>query len=216
MNDREGSLSEKGWMKLRFQFSEKELAHLERLNPFDGRGRRLSNMDALNQSLPHGFLNTLAATGFSPTALRAVGFNKSPELNWSLPWHQDRVIAMADRIDDPSLTNWTQKDGTWHCEPSVDILKNMAFAYIAFDAVTPRSGGLELSEGTHNLGKVRQTNTEKVVDLHPNVAPTLARGECLLIFALTLHRSSRNETLSPRRALRIDIKKQNDGLRDDH
>ena len=119
---------ENGWTALPYQFDAKALTALSTLNPHAGRGRRLINMSKLADLLPRGFKQVLSEFDYSPTPLRAVGFNKSAEANWSLPWHQDRLIAMAEKITDPALKNWSRKSGVWHCEPSASVLEQIAFA----------------------------------------------------------------------------------------
>lgn len=202
-----GEFGQKGWMKLPCRISEPALEKLGTLNPFEGSGRRLSDMTALAKALPLELINTLSDLGFDPTPLRSVGFHKSLENNWSLPWHQDRVMAVTERLEDPKLKNWTLKSGVWHCEPTPETLKKLAFVHIAFDDVTAESGGLELVEGTHRLGAVKQDNMSAVVARHSVKRPILRRGEALLLSALTLHRSGKNQTGFSRRSLRIDVQR---------
>lgn len=143
--------------------------------------------------------------GFNPTPVRAVVFEKSHSQNWALPWHQDRVIIMSDRTDDAAYSNWSKKDGVWHCEPPISKLQNMAFAYIALDSVAAGAGGLELAEGTHRHGRVAAFDIDDCIANATIATPSLKAGDALLIHALTLHRSvSLNNSLR-RRALRLDF-----------
>jgi ectoine hydroxylase-related dioxygenase (phytanoyl-CoA dioxygenase family) len=144
--------------------------------------------------------------GFDPTPIRAVFFEKSSSLNWSLPWHQDRVVIMSDRTDDPTYSNWSKKEGFWHCEPPISTLKEMAFAYIALDSIASGSGGLELAEGTHNHGRITAPDINNCI-ANTNIAtPTLKTGDVLFVQALTLHRSVSLKGAQRRRALRLDFR----------
>ena len=43
--------------------------------------------------------------------VRVIAFNKSKANNWTLPWHQDRVVALRERVEMPGFGNWTNKAG---------------------------------------------------------------------------------------------------------
>jgi hypothetical protein len=197
--------TQRGWTRLPFEFDKVSLTALSALSPHLGRGQRLSDMSQLSEILPHDFKIALVTLGFNPTPLRAVGFTKTPETNWSLPWHQDRVVVMSERTDDPTLSNWTQKSGVWHCEPPVSVLRKMAFAYIAFDHIDGGAGGLVVAEGSHAFGKIDQPNILECVDKSEVRCPNMKRGEALLVSALTLHRSSSLSRGLIRRTLRVDF-----------
>lgn len=205
-----GDLGLKGWTRLPVKFKARELEQLSKLGPHIGRGQRLTHMQALANALPEGFRDCVASLGFQTRPNRAIGFVKSKETNWSLPWHQDRVIAMPEKIDDPQYSNWTCKSGIWHCEPSAKLLRHMAFAYIAFDSVGAGQGGLEIAEGTHRFGKIDAKNIASHIHGSNIARPNLERGEVLLISALTLHRSAVLSEHKERRALRLDFDRSKD------
>lgn len=201
-----GDLNTDGWMRLPFRFNPTELARLSNLGPHIGRGARLTNMADVTDALPIKFKTLLNKHGFHPTPNRAIGFVKSNDSNWSLPWHQDRVVAMGKKIESPKYSNWNRKSGVWHCEPTVDVLKDMAFAYIAFDENTDEAGGLELAVGTHRHGKILQSDIAAQIASSELITPAMAAGEVLLVSALTLHRSTLWSGKSQRRALRLDFR----------
>jgi len=200
-----GELEAQGWMRLPFRFNASELKNLSKLNPHKGRGQRLSDMQAVSNALPIEFENCIRELGFTPIPNRAVGFAKSQKSNWSLPWHQDRVIAMTRRNDDPAYKNWTRKSGIWHCEPDKEKLKKMAFAYIAFDDITSGMGGLEIAEGSHCHGKIDKSSIASHISKSSLVMPDMSSGDALLISCLALHRSAILSGSELRRTLRIDF-----------
>lgn len=205
MKSVDGELEQIGWTRLSFQFSKSDLDALSALNPHTGRGQRLTDMRAVREVLPNGFQNELIELDFAPNPIRTVGFVKSQQENWSLPWHQDRVIAMPEKVDDPAYSHWSRKSEILHCEPPVEVLRKVAFAYIAFDPVVSNSGGIEIAEGTHRIGKIQSSEIERRVKSAEIRCPTLNSGEALLIKALTLHRSGRFESEGQRRTLRLDF-----------
>lgn len=196
---------QKGWTYLPYKFPTSELSPLSALGLHVGRGQRLTDMSALTSALPADFSDVLAEFGFLPVPLRAVGFNKSKEVNWSLPWHQDRVVAMPLRTDNSDFKNWSRKSGIWHCEPPAEILAQIAFAYIAFDDVVGGSGGLEIAEDTHRYGAIPEAEINARIETSMTACPDMVTGQVLLVSALTLHRSAPMKINANRRALRIDF-----------
>ena len=73
------------------------------LGPHSSLGRRLAGL--------------LPASPSGAIPVRLVGFDKTAQANWGVPWHQDRVITVAERHDLPGYTNWSRKSDQWHCEP---------------------------------------------------------------------------------------------------
>jgi ectoine hydroxylase-related dioxygenase (phytanoyl-CoA dioxygenase family) len=137
-------------------------------------------------------------------AVRLVAFNKSEAANWSLPWHQDRVIAVRECAEAPGFTNWTRKAGVWHVEPPVEILESMIFVRIHLDPATEDNGCLELACGSHLRGRVADADANGVAEACPGELCRAARGDVLFAKALTLHRSRASRDVIDRRALRID------------
>jgi len=62
---------------------------------------------------PGSTIASVAAGVLGPNArpVRAILFDKSPGTNWSLAWHQDRTIAVRQRIDTPDFGPWSTKRG---------------------------------------------------------------------------------------------------------
>src|SRR5262245_51026818 len=62
-----------------------------------------SRSDALREMLRPHFSQP-------PRLVRALLFNKSPDANWYVTWHQDLTIAVRKRIDVPGFGPWSVKD----------------------------------------------------------------------------------------------------------
>jgi ectoine hydroxylase-related dioxygenase (phytanoyl-CoA dioxygenase family) len=136
--------------------------------------------------------------------VRVVAFNKTETNNWTLPWHQDRVVALRDRIETPDFTNWTNKAGIWHAEPPIELLQRMMFARIHLDPANIENGCLQLALGTHTRGKIAASNADAVANAAPIENCVAQRGDVLFAKALILHRSPPSRTSAGRRAIRID------------
>jgi ectoine hydroxylase-related dioxygenase (phytanoyl-CoA dioxygenase family) len=159
----------------------------------------LRSMDSLEA------LDTLASQllpGARP--VRVIAFNKTEANNWTLPWHQDRVVALRERVETPGFTNWTNKAGIWHAEPPIALLERMVFARIHLDPADEQNGCLQLALGTHALGKITAADAEATANGTPIENCIAQRGDVLFAKALILHRSSPSRTHACRRAIRID------------
>ena len=136
--------------------------------------------------------------------VRFVVFNKSDSSNWLVPWHQDRVIAVAEKLDAEGYTNWSNKSGVWHCEAPIDLLSSMVFLRIHLDDTDEENGCLELAHGTHKFGFIAADEADAIADRSTVETCKARRGDILIVKALTLHRSKPSRNDKPRRTLRVD------------
>lgn len=146
------------------------------------------------------------ATELMPGArpVRVVAFDKTEANNWTLPWHQDRVVALRPRVETPGFTNWTNKAGIWHAEPPIELLERMIFARIHLDPADTENGCLQLALGTHARGKIAAADADGIASSALLENCVARRGDVLLAKALILHRSSPSRVSTGRRAIRID------------
>lgn len=135
---------------------------------------------------------------------RIVAFNKTSGNNWSVPWHQDRVIAVADRHEMTDFTNWSQKGTAWHCAPPEALLDQMFFVRAHLDDNAPEDGPMRIALGSHKLGIVPAAEARASADLFVQEDCPARRGDVLVLKMLTLHASSPSSTTNPRRVFRID------------
>jgi Phytanoyl-CoA dioxygenase (PhyH) len=170
-------------------------------------GARLGWRDGLLGLLGYTSRLTTLARTLLPRAIpvRIVIFNKSPDLNWQVPWHQDRVISVREKHDVASYDRWTKKAGIWHVEPPLDLLRGMIFARVHLDDTDTANGCLELALGTHARGRVDAQDAAAVAGASPCEVCEARRGDVLFVKALTLHRSKSSQQQSDRRTLRIDF-----------
>jgi ectoine hydroxylase-related dioxygenase (phytanoyl-CoA dioxygenase family) len=149
---------------------------------------------------------TALAQQLLPSArpVRVVALNKTEANNWTLPWHQDRAVALRERIETPGFTNWSNKAGIWHAEPPIELLERMLFARVHLDPADTENGCLQLALGTHVHGKVAAADAEALASAAQVENCIAQRGDVLFARALILHRSSPSRTSASRRAIRID------------
>lgn len=146
----------------------------------------------------------VAKLGVDGVPVRLVAFNKSDDANWGVPWHQDRVVAVATKVECAGYSNWVAKDGFWHCEPPIDLLAHMLVVRIHIDPCDEQNGAMEIAQGSHKLGFVPASTAGSAVKSLPTEVCEADAGDVLIMKALTLHRSRKALNASSRRALRVD------------
>jgi hypothetical protein len=65
--------------------------------------------------------------------VKATLFDKTPDANWLVPWHQDLTISVKERVDIDGFGPWTVKAGVLSVQPPVSILERMLAIRIHLD-----------------------------------------------------------------------------------
>jgi len=139
--------------------------------------------------------------GFSP--VRCILFDKTPENNWPVAWHQDLTIAVQEKGTATGYTNWSTKAGVTHVQPPVELLESMITARIHLDGTPSENGALKVIPGSHLHGRLE---SHVIEDRAKRDAVTCAcdAGDLLLMKPLILHASDRSLTPEHRRVIHIE------------
>lgn len=165
--------------------------------------RRLALTDAFRGAI--AFADVLAHRILpGARAVRALYFDKSQASNWVIGWHQDRVIAVQERVLMDGFMNWTRKEGTWHVEPPVNFLARMVFLRVHLDDTDTTNGCMQIALGSHLSGKIDASQAGLIAQNSQIENCIASRGDVLAGHALILHRSGPSHVSTRRRALRID------------
>lgn len=197
-----------GRIWFRNAISEEDLACFDRAAAVSSKaGQRLDATVSLNAALSKESSLLRVIRRLAPEAMpvRIVAFNKSENANWGVPWHQDRVIAVAKKVEVAGYMNWTNKSGTWHCEPPQAVLEDMLFVRVHLDDTDRSNGAMEIAVGSHADGVVHSINAEKVANTYQIETCAAKRGDVLILKMLTLHSSKPAKVQSERRVLRLDF-----------
>ena len=196
-----------GRLWLRKALSRQELLHYENLSSLgDHPGERVAADDMLFQAISAaGFTQRLARLWPGVRPVRLLSFDKKAGSNWGVPWHQDRVIAVNQKIDLPGYDNWSCKSGVWHCEPPLDILNTMLFVRVHLDHNTRDNGAMEIALGSHHAGRCQAKTAAQQAARYKAEITEAEPGDVLILKMLTLHRSLPATGQSTRRVLRVDM-----------
>jgi hypothetical protein len=149
---------------------------------------------------------TLAAAvlgdGTRPTKLTV--YDKTPQANWKVPWHQDLTIAVAARIDVPGFGPWSVKDGVVHVQPPPEVLQQVVAIRLHLDDTSTSNGALHVLPGTHRLGRVTDRQISSLRRDTVEVICPVPAGGALLMSPLLLHASSASTIPGRRRVLHFE------------
>ena len=57
--------------------------------------------------------------------VRAIFFDKTPDKNWLVTWHQDKTVTLNKKIELEDWGPWSIKDEVHHVQPPVSVLDSM-------------------------------------------------------------------------------------------
>ena len=115
---------------------------------------------------------------------RLQAFDKSPQTNWFVPWHQDRAEDGAER--------------------AIAFLENTVALRIHLDACGEDNGPLEVIAGSHAKGRLEARTISGITAGAPAALCLAERGDIVAMRPLLLHRSQRAKMPAARRVIHIE------------
>jgi ectoine hydroxylase-related dioxygenase (phytanoyl-CoA dioxygenase family) len=144
--------------------------------------------------------------GKEAKVVRAIFFNKTPEANWKVPWHQDLTIAVREKRQIEGFTAWTRKAGIWHVQPPTSVLLKMLALRFHLDDADETNGALKLVAGSHK----RRLSSAQVQKLpKPFTFCRASKGDVLLMRPLAVHSSSAGTSPKNRRIVHLELSAEN-------
>lgn len=144
--------------------------------------------------------------GKSAKVVRAIYFDKTPDANWKVPWHQDLTIAVKEKVEAEGFTAWTRKAEIWHVQPPSRVLERMLTLRFHLDDADETNGALKVVKGSH---KRRLSSTEIQKMSKPVTVCEAAKGDVLLMRPLLVHSSSAGTNPRHRRVIHFEISADN-------
>lgn len=183
---------------------EAALSHL----PPDHAGLRLRGVEGLAPLLAStGPVGRCAASvlGGDCRAVRAILFDKTPGTNWALGWHQDRTIAVKQRVPVDGFATWSVKSGMLHVEPPFELLSGMVTLRAHIDPVPAGNAPLLVAPGSHRLGRIAEDDVRDIVRRCGTIACLAEAGDIWLYATPILHASEAAAAPAHRRVLQVDF-----------
>jgi ectoine hydroxylase-related dioxygenase (phytanoyl-CoA dioxygenase family) len=136
--------------------------------------------------------------------VRSIFFDKTPEANWLVPWHQDLTIAVQERRDVPSYGPWSVKDGVPHVQPPASFLESMLTIRLHLDDCDETNGALRVIPGSHRRGRLTSAEITEARAQQSEVLCSMRAGDALLMRPLLLHASSEARAATHRRVVHLE------------
>lgn len=140
-----------------------------------------------------------------PRIVRSLYFDKPVDANWRVPWHQDRVVALAEMGDAPGFQAWSTKDGIPHAQAPVALLERMVTIRIHIDDCDAANGALHVVPGSHRGGFLGPKEIMALRNEHGDYICKVPRGGAMLMKPLLPHASNPATTPRHRRVLHLEL-----------
>jgi ectoine hydroxylase-related dioxygenase (phytanoyl-CoA dioxygenase family) len=143
--------------------------------------------------------------GAQAMLVRGLMFDKSPESNWGIFWHQDLSIAVRQKEDVPDFGPWSIKAGIQHVQPPAGILQKMLTVRLHIDDCMESNGALRVLPGSHRSSRLNMFESE---NLQQNTDPAtccVKSGGAVMMRPLLLHSSHRATDAARRRVIHLEF-----------
>jgi ectoine hydroxylase-related dioxygenase (phytanoyl-CoA dioxygenase family) len=146
-------------------------------------------------------LKSLISSYLSP--VRSILFDKTPEENWPVTWHQDLTITVENKIEIEGYGAWSTKAGSVHVQPPESLLREMVTIRIHLDETPESNGALRVIPKSHTKGKIDSKEVLSHIG-ESEITCACAAGDILLMSPLILHCSKRSEFTTRRRIIHFE------------
>lgn len=170
--------------------------------------RNLLNLSPAARRFAEGEAVVRTAKSFlGPAArvVRAIYFDKTPETNWKVPWHQDLTIAVAEKRETLGFSAWTLKSGVVHVQPPIEILEKMIALRFHLDDADESNGALKVIPKTHLRGPLSDDEIKTTRRANQGSVCSVKKGDCLIMRPMLLHSSSAGTNPKNRRVIHLEF-----------
>ncbi|MBI3561625.1 MAG: phytanoyl-CoA dioxygenase family protein [Gammaproteobacteria bacterium] len=136
--------------------------------------------------------------------VRALFFDKTPEKNWYVTWHQDKTVTVNRKTELPGWGPWSIKEGLHHVQPPLAVLNKMITLRLHIDPSDEDNGCLKVIPGSYKLGILQQTQIDAIVQDTRATPCIVAAGDAVIMRPHLLHASSKARQPSHRRVVHLE------------
>ncbi len=137
----------------------------------------------------------------TPQAIQCTFFDKTPEINWLVPMHQDLSIPVQRRVSHPALGTWSEKEEQLFVQAPRELLDRLLAVRVHLDACGKDDGALRVAPGSHHRGPIESGATGACRDELGEEVCEVQSGGAMLMRPLLLHASSKARSAAHRRVL---------------
>jgi ectoine hydroxylase-related dioxygenase (phytanoyl-CoA dioxygenase family) len=142
--------------------------------------------------------------GEGAIGFRATIFEKTPEANWLVAWHQDTALPLRQRREVPGWGPWSVKEGVIYAHAPAQALEKVLALRVQLHDSTVENGPLRVLAGTHTHGVLTDEEIHVIAKDGTGVECVMAVGGVVAMRPLVIHASSKSQTEKLRRVLHIE------------
>lgn len=142
--------------------------------------------------------------GSSPNIVRVIFFDKTPDKNWLVTWHQDKTAALSSKEDIKDWGPWSIKDGTNHVQPPFEVLNQMLTFRLHLDDADEKNGCLKVIPKSHKMGILSHSELSETVNTQESYLCEAQEGDLVLMKPHILHSSSKSSNPGHRRVVHVE------------
>lgn len=136
-------------------------------------------------------------------AIQAIAFDKTPETNWKVAWHQDLMFPFAASVTANRYELPVKKGGIDYARPPLPVLEELVAVRLHLDPCGPTNGPLRVCPGSHLHGLIPSQDCAPWASAHGEEPALAEPGEAILMRPLLLHASSQATEPGHRRVLHL-------------
>ncbi len=144
------------------------------------------------------------ALGREAVPFKATLFDKGPDANWLVAWHQDTSLPMRERREVAGWGPWSVKDGVIYANAPAHALDRVLALRVHLDDSAAANGPLRVLPGSHRRGVLVDAEVHRASLDTPPVQCLVGRGGVLAMKPLIVHASSKSVGDAPRRVLHFE------------
>jgi Phytanoyl-CoA dioxygenase (PhyH) len=151
-------------------------------------------------------MSEIARKILGPNAIpfRATLFEKLPESNWLVAWHQDTALPLQERREAAGWGPWSIKDGVNYAHAPAKALEKVVALRLHVDDSNLDNGPLRVLPATHTQGVLTDEEILSIAARTHSVDCLVPKGGIVAMRPLIIHASSKSQTDNPRRVLHIE------------
>ncbi|RKI65833.1 phytanoyl-CoA dioxygenase [Corallococcus sp. AB049A] len=167
----------------------------------------LENVPAVRELARSAPVREVAESVLGPHcfAVRGLLFDKTPDANWKVIWHQDLTVAVRERRDVPGCGPWSEKAGVPCVQPPTSVLEDMVAVRVHLDDCGEDNGPVRVLAGSHREGRLSSSSIPGWLERGAPVDCLVPRCGLLVMRPLLLHASSPARTPAHRRVIHLEF-----------
>jgi ectoine hydroxylase-related dioxygenase (phytanoyl-CoA dioxygenase family) len=148
----------------------------------------------------------IASQWLDATAIpyKATLFEKNPDANWLVSWHQDTALPMSERHDVAGWGPWSEKFGVIYGHAPARVLERVIALRVHLDDSHADNGPLRVLPGSHTGGVLSAAQIHELSRRVPPAQCAVPTGGVVAMRPLLVHASSKAKAETPRRVLHLE------------